>query len=75
MHPKSQPEEQIRLPSNLLVLSTTLLHVYCRNPRWRKPQMAYCLSTDAFRHSCSKTSGLLLWSCSQQSGRHMFYLL
>ena len=29
--------------SNLLVLSSTILHVYCRNPRWSKPQAVYCL--------------------------------
>ena len=47
MHPKSQPEEQIRqtavVNSNLLVLSTTILHVHCRNPRWRKQQGIFCL--------------------------------
>ena len=45
MHPKSQPEAQTRQisQSNLVVLSTTIQHVYCRNPSWCKPQAAYCL--------------------------------
>jgi len=28
---------------NLLVLSSTILHVYCRYQRWSKPQVVYCL--------------------------------
>jgi len=47
MHPKLQSEEQKRktavIQSNLLVFATTILHVNCRNPRWRKPQATYCL--------------------------------
>jgi len=47
IHPKSQSEEQTRqtalVKSNLLVFSPTILHVYCRNTRWRKPQATYCL--------------------------------
>jgi len=29
--------------SNLLLLSSTILHVYCRNPKWSKTQVVYCL--------------------------------
>jgi len=29
--------------SNLLLLSSPILHVYCRNPKWSKIQAVYCL--------------------------------
>jgi len=33
---------------NLLVLLSTILQVYCRNPRWSKPQGVYCLCQEMY---------------------------
>jgi len=67
--------------SNLLVLSSTILHACCQNPRWSKPQAVYCLRQVMhlvvliLQQLCSlfDTINLLLWNCSQQSRRNIFY--
>jgi len=81
MHPKSQPEEQIRqttvVQSNL---STTILHVLSKSEVKKTTSDILFVSTDAFGRSFSNTvvvfdtSSLLSWSCSQQSGGNISYL-
>jgi len=67
MHAKSQPEEQIRLSivtaplcMNLLALSSSILHVYCPNPRKSESQAVGYIARVNFGGSRSQTVVVLI---------------